>query len=255
MAVNGVMDSALRSPIADQPGQSLRIDAAISWEAVQRECAAAGVVLHLTDSYRPLAVQERIFRERYVTHFTGIDHRIWRGVNYWRRPGTASAAVPGTSNHGWGIAVDCGVGSFTSKAYRALSDHGPGHGWTNTAGRQIQEPWHWEYNSAHDQHPSPVPTPKPTPKPTPEDDMPLNPADLDAVGERVKQILRAPEFQTYLRDVPWAHPISGSGMGPAAAEQWLADTRQSVLDISNVVHGLAGQVTALAAQIAALGAK
>jgi len=63
-------------------------------------------------------------------------------------------AKPGTSNHGWGLAVDmCVPGggnmSFGSSDYAWLADNASAYGWVNPPwalpGRGREEPWHWEY--------------------------------------------------------------------------------------------------------------
>jgi hypothetical protein len=237
------------SQLAAVPGSAtlrLRPDAAASWGRVAVAAAADHESMVLTAAYRAYGVQVDLFRARYVTYRTGIDPRVWDGLTFWRRPGMVAAAVPGTSNHGLGVAVDAVVGDAGSIQYRELAHVGIPRGWSNAEGESIGEPWHWDYTPTNDHFAGPVPAP------IQEDDMPLSPADLDAVGERVKDILRAPEFQGYLRDVPWGHPISGAGMGPAGADAWLRDARVGVLDVDNVVHGLIAQVAALSAQIAAL---
>lgn len=66
-------------------------------------------------------------------------------------------AKPGTSNHGWGRAIDV-VDTTTSKAhllncrdsqYKWLRENGPSFGWVLPSwarcGSSKQEPWHWEY--------------------------------------------------------------------------------------------------------------
>ena len=61
------------------------------------------------------------------------------------------AAVPGTSNHGWGVAIDfaCGAEQFGSAGYRWLKANGSKYGWTHPSwaepGGSRPEPWHWEY--------------------------------------------------------------------------------------------------------------
>jgi hypothetical protein len=63
-------------------------------------------------------------------------------------------AEPGTSNHGWGTAVDlCGDGaSFGTSVYKWLIANGPDYGWDNPdwarAGGSRPEPWHWEFEGA-----------------------------------------------------------------------------------------------------------
>lgn len=191
--LNGRLDVATLVAV---PGGLLRADAAAAWLRVR---AAVGLDLRPTswaDTYRPYYVQERIFRERYTTSWvTGIDPRRWLGQTWWRLPGTASAAVPGTSNHGWGVAIDVtGLGGFTGSAYARLAEVAPAHGYSNRAGRQINEPWHWEYTPSTDTHPTIAQ----------EDDMPLNAADLTAIQQRVNaalvsDIIRGTEFNAAVR--------------------------------------------------------
>jgi hypothetical protein len=61
------------------------------------------------------------------------------------------AATPGTSNHGWGLAVDlCTSESSNSKVLTWFFDNAPVYGWVNPpwaqrGGNGAYEPWHWEY--------------------------------------------------------------------------------------------------------------
>jgi hypothetical protein len=63
-----------------------------------------------------------------------------------------------------------------------------------------------------------------------------------ACEEAVKGVLRAPEFQGYMRDLPWAHPING----PDAAELWLRDARFAP-EVRADVAGVSAQVDELGA--------
>lgn len=69
---------------------------------------------------------------------------------YGQKPGLA--AEPGTSEHGWGLAIDfeCGANSYSSSFYAWLDANGPGYGWTNPPwaqpGGSRPEPWHWEFD-------------------------------------------------------------------------------------------------------------
>ena len=160
-ALNGRLDTALLVSVGG--GQALRADAAAAWLGVVAEVRARfGISLVLTDSYRPYAVQVQIFNERYDPASSGSgpfgDVRWWGGVRYVRMRG-ASAAVPGTSNHGLGVAVDVtGLGGFSGTTYARLAAVAPAHGWSNASGRTIDEAWHWEYSPAADNHPTPAPS-------------------------------------------------------------------------------------------------
>ena len=60
-------------------------------------------------------------------------------------------ATPGTSVHGWGLAVDLcgGIESFDTSEHAWLVAHGPAFGWHHPswaeAGGSRPEPWHFEY--------------------------------------------------------------------------------------------------------------
>jgi cell wall-associated NlpC family hydrolase len=107
----------------------LRCDAAESFQAMSAAFAATfGRPLCVTDSYRTFDQQVRL---------------------YALKP--ALAAIPGTSNHGWGLALDLcgGAESFGTPQYAWLTAYGPRFGWSNPPwalpGRGREEPWHWEF--------------------------------------------------------------------------------------------------------------
>jgi LAS superfamily LD-carboxypeptidase LdcB len=61
------------------------------------------------------------------------------------------AAVPGTSNHGWGVAIDLcgGIERFGTPEHEWLASHGPSYGWIHPTwaaeNGSRPEPWHFEY--------------------------------------------------------------------------------------------------------------
>lgn len=61
----------------------------------------------------------------------------------------STAGVPGTSNHGWGLAADIEVGPFGSSAYNWLKANAHKYGYVHPAwaepGGSNPEQWHWEY--------------------------------------------------------------------------------------------------------------
>jgi D-alanyl-D-alanine carboxypeptidase len=112
---NGKLPAAILVEVPGQargPRVALVEPAARAWIALTAAAKAAGFILKATsvaDSYRPYAVQERLFRQRYTTTvLTGRSSRVWNGRRWYLKPGMAKAAVPGTSNHGLGLAVDTG---------------------------------------------------------------------------------------------------------------------------------------------------
>jgi hypothetical protein len=107
----------------------LRCDAAAAFDALSEAYRSVfGTHVCVTDSYRTFDAQVRL---------------------YGQKP--ALAAVPGTSNHGWGLAVDLcgGAQSYGSAPYRWLATNAPTFGWINPAwaqpGAGREEPWHWEF--------------------------------------------------------------------------------------------------------------
>lgn len=126
---NGFLSQAALCPLVGAPGQSLRADAAAAFNRMTAAAQAGrGSALCVTDSYRSYPRQVSV---------------------YARKPDLA--AVPGTSRHGYGVAVDlgCGVERFGSAAYRWMKVNGPRFGWVHPGwaepGGGKPEPWHWEY--------------------------------------------------------------------------------------------------------------
>jgi hypothetical protein len=108
---------------------ALRCDAAASYREMAKAYAAEfGTPMCITDSYRPLGAQEDAFS---------------------RKP--ELAAVPGTSNHGWALAVDLcgGINSPGSRQATWMTANAGRFGFVNpdwAAPRGAKpEPWHWEY--------------------------------------------------------------------------------------------------------------
>lgn len=115
MAENGRMTSAELTPIP--VGKELSNDAAASWLAPGGPADAG---LRPVQGYRTLAEQEY----------------------FWRiyQEGTGNlAAVPGTSNHGWGTAVD--IDASWEQAW--IYAHGKPFGWQKT--EAFSEAWHFNY--------------------------------------------------------------------------------------------------------------
>ena len=111
---NGRLDPGILKATKGQaagPTVELVEPAARAWRALCAEAENAGHILKISgpsSAYRTYAVQELIFRQRYTTTNNGTHGRLWEGRYWYKKPGVAAAAVPGTSNHGWGLAVDLG---------------------------------------------------------------------------------------------------------------------------------------------------
>ncbi len=126
---NGNLDPSSLCPLWMAPGHRLRTDAAKAFDAMsQFHASDVGSPLCITDSYRTYSEQVSV---------------------YHRKPGLA--AVPGTSNHGWGLAVDfCGgIEDSSSAAYDWMTANAGRFSfqhpdWAQPGGSK-PEAWHWEY--------------------------------------------------------------------------------------------------------------
>lgn len=112
---NGKLPASILVPTAGQgpsaPTVLLVGPAARAWRALTAAARSAGHVLRISgpaSAYRTYAEQERIFRERFSRFPVSLTRRSWLGRWWWLKRGYALAAVPGTSNHGWALAVDTG---------------------------------------------------------------------------------------------------------------------------------------------------
>lgn len=105
---NGKLPAKVLTTVA--PNCTLALKAARAWTALRETAKKDGVILAQVGDYRPYERQVALFLERYSTKPTGTgDVRYWKGVRYELKPGYAAAAVPGTSNHGWGLAIDAAL--------------------------------------------------------------------------------------------------------------------------------------------------
>ena len=165
MARNGLFPDALLTHLGWPEADHLRLvpnaAASLNRLAIAFE-ANFDKPLYLSDAYRTFDEQVRL--------------KITKGV---------FAATPGSSNHGFGLAIDMAsrINIDGSAEHRWMEANGPYYGWINPwwAENYIprdgqHEPWHWEYRFALDRS-SDAPTHVPVIEPTPitptvqEDDM------------------------------------------------------------------------------------
>jgi LAS superfamily LD-carboxypeptidase LdcB len=126
---NGMLPASALCPLASAPGHRLRGDAAAAFDQMSAAFAQAfGHPICVTDSYRSYAEQVDVYR---------------------RKPNLA--AIPGRSNHGWGLAADlgCGIQNFGSPQYRWMKANAAKFGWFHPGWAEPNgskpEPWHWEF--------------------------------------------------------------------------------------------------------------
>jgi len=120
---NGQLPLALLTPISGT-NELMWAPAAQAFERMRFDAAGAGVDLGVTDAYRPVDQQYKLAEE----------------LGLYSQGG--AAAVPGTSEHGWGRALDL---DLDDKALGWLRTNGWKYGYVETVPR---EPWHWEFHPA-----------------------------------------------------------------------------------------------------------
>lgn len=129
--------------LAAIPGGRLRKDSAAAWLAMRSHIGEdKGIWICPTSprtSYRSLADQQY----------------FW---NLYQAGKGALAARPGTSNHGWGIAVDLPTPAMQA----AVREHGHQFGWGIPGGKlgsdAPSEPWHCTYHPGRFEAPTKTPT-------------------------------------------------------------------------------------------------
>ncbi len=126
---NGEIPTAALCPLWGAPDKALRADAAAAFRDLSKAFAAEfGRPICVTDAYRTRAEQVSVFAAK---------------------PGLA--AVPGTSNHGLGLATDLcgGVQSFATIEHAWMLTHAGLFGWFHPSWAEPTgskpEPWHWEF--------------------------------------------------------------------------------------------------------------
>ncbi|MFV2196505.1 D-alanyl-D-alanine carboxypeptidase family protein [Nocardiopsis sp. LOL_012] len=124
---NGLLPQSSLCQLYDDD-KYLRADAAVDFlELNLRYVEDFGENICITSAYRDLPNQHRVYGEV--------------------APGFA--AVPGTSNHGLGQAIDlgCGIQNYQSERWLWMQENGADFGWIHPAWAKSSpfEPWHWEY--------------------------------------------------------------------------------------------------------------
>jgi LAS superfamily LD-carboxypeptidase LdcB len=126
---NGRIPADALCDLAVGGGHQLRCDAAEAFAALDAAYTAEfGESLQISDSYRSYAAQVAC-----------------------RRVKGNLCAVPGTSNHGRGVAVDLagGIETFGTRQHRWMAANADTYGWDlpdwASTGGSKPEPWHWEF--------------------------------------------------------------------------------------------------------------
>lgn len=130
---NGQIPLSAMTPIPWKPSEYLKPSATAALINLNRKYRERfGSDILITDGYRTYAQQVALYQQK--PHL---------------------AAVPGTSNHGWGLALDLGGGinSFGTAQHNWMRTSAPAFGWANPpwaqAGGSKPEPWHWEFQDGN----------------------------------------------------------------------------------------------------------
>jgi zinc D-Ala-D-Ala carboxypeptidase len=120
---NGQIPSEALAPIG-VGSHRLWAPAATAFQQMSAAAAADGVTIGVTDSYRSYDSQVDLARRKGLYSQGGL------------------AATPGTSNHGWGLALDL---DLDGQAQSWMQEHAWQYGFVESVPR---EPWHYEYRPA-----------------------------------------------------------------------------------------------------------
>lgn len=128
---NGQIPASLLTPIRTNQYQLLHPCAEAQFALLNTAYKAEfGKDIPISDSYRSYAQQVKTKAEK-----------------GWL------AADAGTSNHGWGLALDLGTGTYGTTGYQWMMANAPQYGWHNppwalefsSSAYAKPEPWHWEF--------------------------------------------------------------------------------------------------------------
>ncbi|WP_265520282.1 M15 family metallopeptidase [Oerskovia flava] len=128
---NGNIPTDLLHTPSFAPGHYVRADAGVALEA-------------LNAAYREQFGRDISINSSYRSYATQVAVKAEKGF---------FAATPGTSDHGWGLAIDLGdgVNSYGTAQYAWMRENAPRYGWDNPvwarAGGSKNEPWHWEFDT------------------------------------------------------------------------------------------------------------
>lgn len=131
---NGQLPEDSLCPIHGYESHRLRCDAAAQLDHLNAAFRAQfGKDLGITDTYRSLEDQIELKKRKPVL-----------------------AGKPGTSNHGWGRAIDVSANvhwNYVTPEHLWMIENAPKFGWHNPSwaaeGGQKEEAWHWEFNGKY----------------------------------------------------------------------------------------------------------
>ncbi|MPZ89593.1 MAG: peptidase M15 [Nitriliruptorales bacterium] len=110
-------------------------------------CDAATALLALDAAFR----EEFNETLRVTDTYRSYDGQVRTRGRWCQQRMCYKAAIPGTSNHGWGLAIDIGSGvnSFGTPQHEWMRQNAGQFGWIHPLwaqqGGSNPEPWHWEF--------------------------------------------------------------------------------------------------------------
>lgn len=144
---NGKLDPALLKKV--DCGGVMYTAAADDFNKMFKAAKADGVTLKTVGHYRTYVQQVNLFKSRYAERDFGRKPQVtrkWKTKLWFLKPGMSPAGVPGTSNHGLGLAIDLDV--TNKKTFGWLCEHGPTYNFY-LQGSDPKSPefeaWHWQW--------------------------------------------------------------------------------------------------------------
>lgn len=148
---NGGISSyeALKNDLAQRFGNGKIPDGVLCpvgplWPGEKLHCEAQAKFLEMNEAYKAVFGTDMRISDSYRSYSEQVIMKQRKGKY---------AATPGTSNHGWGLALDLGGGinNFGTPQYNWMKANAARFGWYHPAwaepGRSTPEPWHWEYGT------------------------------------------------------------------------------------------------------------
>jgi len=123
-AANGLLNGSYLTSIGGN--HKLNSEASVAYLKMVAAAKSEGVEWGITDSYRTLDSQKDLVKRKGLYSKGGL------------------AAQPGTSNHGWGSALDLNFKVGKGNALEWLKKNAATYGFTNIP----REPWHWEHKQS-----------------------------------------------------------------------------------------------------------
>lgn len=130
---NGKLSSSELVSIGN--GLKLEPTAAADYLAMKKAAEEDGIQFNTTDAYRTHETQNAIFDWDRYERTNGVEKKK-KGTN-------TAAAYPGTSNHGWGKAIDV----FPTAAQIWIKKNGYKFNWSWYEGKSVSEPWHFTWTT------------------------------------------------------------------------------------------------------------